>query len=298
MLNRIESNEVLGLFRLTASSVFKYVLEGTIIMSVDCVCVSAAILIILLASVSDVRTREVSDVHWMALAILAVVLSVGTDLFAAFLRIFAIILVSLYLFSEKVVGPRALSVMILAYLMFFEAYLESGDQSVLVTMASITIILVLYHARIIRGGADAKALAVLSMAFPAYPELNYVLWSPEYPEALVFNPVFSTMAVALVVSCAMPIMIMIGKRGREPGFNSFVMSLEEARSSFVWPVQDYVEGKLVTARIPEESEAVYDRLEANGIEKVRVTPMIPFILPIAIGFTTTMVLGSPLFALT
>ena len=298
MLNRIESNEVLGLFRLTASSVFKYALEGIIIMSVDCVCVSAAILIILLASVSDVRTREVSDVHWMALAILAVVLSVGTDLFAAFLRIFAIILVSLYLFSEKVVGPRALSVMIMAYLMFFEAYLESGDQSVLVTMASITIILVLYHARIIRGGADAKALVVLSMAFPSYPELNYALWSPEYPEALVFNPVFSTMAVALVVSCAMPIMIMIGKRGREPGFNSFVTSLEEARSSFVWPVQDYVEGKLVTARIPEESEAVYDRLEANGIENVRVTPMIPFILPIAIGFTTTMVLGSPLFALT
>jgi len=93
-------------------------------------------------------------------------------------------------------------------------------------------------------------------------------------------------------------MIMIGKRGREPGFNSFVTSLEEARSSFVWPVQDYVEGKLVTARIPEEPEAVYDRLEANGIENVRVTPMIPFILPIAIGFTTTMVLGSPLFALT
>ena len=35
-------------------------------------------------------------------------------------------------------------------------------------------------------------------------------------------------------------------------------------------------------------------MEAAGIERVMVTPMIPFVLPVAVSFAVVVVLGSPM----
>ena len=263
-------------------------------MVIEYLSVAVAILILLLAALSDLQTREVNDVHWMGIVALATMLSVKEDAADSLLRIMSILTLSLYLFSTRIVGLRAAVVLISVFLMLSEDYLISGDPSVLVILVMVPILLILYHARVIRGGADVKALIVLTLAFPAFPEIHYLLWQPVYPEALVFNPVFTTMVLALLMACLVPLYLLFRGRGDHPDLTSFSMPLDVARSSFVWPVQDHQDGMLVRTRIPDDPAEVYDRLEANGVENVRVTPMIPFIVPIAVGFTATMTLGSPL----
>ena len=75
---------------------------------------------------------------------------------------------------------------------------------------------------------------------------------------------------------------------------AFPMAVGRARAAFVWPVERVADGVTVPCRDYDSKEKILDELESAGIERVMVTPMIPFVVPVAVSFVAIVVLGSPM----
>lgn len=256
-------------------------------------------LVLISASVHDVRSRLVPDVHWKLVCLMAVA-AVFFDYrieCAAFLAA-GYVLLSAYMFSERLVGVPGIAVVAAGCAVLAVPYLLYSEPSGLVTAVMFLFMLALYHTGLLRGGGDAKAMMSLSMLLPMYPEGCCILWEPVYPAAYAFNPVFSIMLLALLISLLYGIKIACKSREQGgKGFSSYRMTLEEARGSFVWPLEDIVDGKKVRIKVGCVPKDAYDRLEAARVDEVLVTPMIPFVLPITIAYIIVLLLGSPLFLL-
>ena len=152
------------------------------------------------------------------------------------------------------------------------AALESEEVYPMVTLVMTMIFPLMYATGAMKGGADVKALVVLSFVFPAYPEFGSLVWEPVYPQGYIFNPMFSILLIALVISVVYAIIVNHHRSGGKR-IASYVTTKAEAESSFVWV------------------------LEKMDDENVRVTPMIPFLVPMTVGLLITVILGCPLFAL-
>ena len=255
--------------------------------------------VLISASFHDVRSRVISDAHWMILCVMATVMAFFEhDIPCAILMAIGCILISVYMFSSRLVGLPGFFTVAAGCVFLALPYFLWSETSGLVTLMMTVFILILYRTGLLRGGADAKALISLSMLFPVYPEELCFLWEPVYPAGYVFNPVFSIILLALLMSLISSVRVLIiNHRNGDKGMVSYSINLRDARGAFVWPVEDIVDGEKVRIRIRDDSEAVYDRLEAAGVDTVRVTPMIPFVLPITLAFVIVMILGSPLFLL-
>ena len=251
------------------------------------------------ATLHDIRSREVPDWHWMLLGAFA--------MFSAFfecgplcgsLLSLGYFLLLLYMLSERSVGFVGFITSASSFSFLILYTIISGDSSGWVTLFTSFFILFLYHNGLIRGGADAKALVCLSMLFPVYPNSDHLIWNPIYPAGYVFNPVFSIFVLALVSSWLVIFYIFCKNlcNGRM-GVSSYQMSVAEARGAFVWPLEDIKDGRKIRIKVCDDLETIYDRLEGSGEDSVLVTPMIPFLLPIAFSTAFVLLCGSPLFCL-
>ena len=74
-------------------------------------------------------------------------------------------------------------------------------------------------------------------------------------------------------------------------------NVADVDTAFEWPAERMEGSQRVWCRpFPDEADAIMDEFRSLGAEKVRVTPVVPFIVPIAAGFALTVLLGDP-FAL-
>ncbi len=259
---------------------------------------AVAVLVLLSASLHDIRSREIPDWHWVLLCIMA--------LFCTFLRYNPLpaavisssyVLMILFLFVERVKGVIAVAVLAGSAVLTLVSYELTKELSMWVTLLMLIFILALYLTGLIRGGADAKAMVAISMLFPVYPDVGCVLWEPEYPIAYIFNPAFSTLIVGLLLSLLMAFYVLCRNlRCGRVSVTSFYMRIEEARGYYVWPLEDVSDGRKVKVRTQDDMDSIYDRLESAGFEDVLVTPMIPFIMPMTAAFILVMILGFPLAA--
>lgn len=239
------------------------------------------------ASISDVRKREVSDLHWIALCIMGAVASAfrADDAISALAVLSGCILLSMYMFSSVLVGWRAVPA-IAPGLLLIAVF---GDP---VTSIMFAMSLLMYRSGMF-GGADAKALMSLSMMYPWYPGTN--------PEniliGIVCNPVMTALTVAFVLTVIafLPVLFRNIRDGciGKGMFSSFGMSIEKAERSFVWPVEDVIDGKVVRCG-PVRDDDVFGRLRDAGRTDVVVAPMIPFMVPLTLGFFVAMTLGNPI----
>jgi len=254
----------------------------------------AVAFIMMSASVQDLRRREVSDIHWIAIGVIGTIISLASeDLAGGIMRAAGCSLMLLSLFTERIkplIAFPAITVLMLA------SYIVSSDPSGIVTAATSFVAMVLYSTGAIRGGADTKALIAISMVYPLYPDLGSMIWSPTYPAGYILNPVFSILFEGLLFSILLmvPVLVRNLKEGRF-SLSSYHIGIDRAREAFVWPLEDVREGNVVRIR-PTDDPDIYGRLEEIGRREVLVTPMIPFILPMTAAFICTMILGCPLFA--
>lgn len=266
-------------------------------ISPETVCVAAVACVMISAAISDIRSREVSDLHWAAICL------IGTSMcMFRFESIYSVVvgfagcsLLAVHMLSERVVGSKAVAVISLSGLCSLTLYLMGEGPWVLVTPTMYSVFLSMYVLGIIRGGADAKALMSMSIASPFYTG-SEILWHSSGIQGLLFNPPFMVLFVALSVSLFSTICVLYRSVGSgNPSLTRYRMSLDEAERSFVWPMEDYVDGKVVRVDgIPPENAPVYDRLRMNGVRDVEVTPMVPFVLPLAVSYIIVMVLGDPM----
>jgi archaeal preflagellin peptidase FlaK len=260
------------------------------------------------ASASDWKKREVSDIHWLVMGSAGVMLffisavcwnglkweyiclAIGTGL----------ILVDILWDREGSGIPFYVAIAILFAL---PLYFSSDDRFVISwasVVACYAIYMLMYVSGLLRGGADVKCLVSLSVMFPDYPEFLCfpVIGHPNSMMAHIFVFSISVLLFSATLSCLVCIRyaVMNARRGDicKRMFSGYRMDLKKAAESYVWPAEDVLDGKLVSIGTRDDSRMVFDRLMAAGYDRVWVTPMVPFIVPMTIISVALVLIGNPL----
>jgi preflagellin peptidase FlaK len=158
----------------------------------------------------------------------------------------------------------------------------------------IGLVYLLYHLRLIFGGADAKALMAIAVLVPFWPKFTPL------PSIMPFS--LSVLTNALLVFILIPLGLFIynvshGDVKFPHAFLGVLMPIEKAQRKFVWPMQYLEKGRVKNRYFPTEGSASADLrlLRAYGLRKVWVTPKLPFMIPICAGFVLSFIAGDILF---
>ncbi len=269
------------------------------------------LLVLASAAINDVRNREVHDGHWIAIGVSGIVswiaLSVYQGIGWEHIAIAAgssIILFDILWDSDRSNITSALIYGSIFVLFLLPYIFSSSDEMIhagVMILVFYVIYLLMYTGGILRGGADAKCVIVLTIAFPFYPEF----W--HFPIITVSNGIISEVFVlsltvlfyALLFSLSAVVYFIYrnvkdGNKGKRI-FSGYMMDIDQAEKSYVWPMDDVGENGLYGISIPECSYDVYERLKENGEKRIWVTPMIPFIFPLFVAFLFTCIAGNVLF---
>ncbi len=274
----------------------------------DLILVAVTVAVMLPAAVSDWRAREVPDRYWAVLGIIGLTaLTCRTAAgapgweHAALAAGGLLILADMLVDSERLLLPRYVAMALLFIVPLHSLHLH-GDPH-LAAWASVPVSYVvylgMYYLGILPGGADVKCLVSLALLFPVYPSFAGLPLIPAagHPAAavLTFSVSALFLAALLTAAAALPRIAAGVARGERGAVQlTRMMGVDAARASHVWPVQDVVGGELTPVRCTGDPAEVYDRLAAAGIAEVRVTPMIPFIVPLTAAVLILAVLGNPL----
>lgn len=146
------------------------------------------------------------------------------------------------------------------------------------------------------GGADAKGLMILAFLAP---------WPAEGPDVMM--PALDALANGVLFMLALPAVYFVlnAVRGRlqmPAAFLGMPRSLQAARASFVWPMQVVdasAPGGLrwrYWQRIGGDLHREYHALEAAGLTHVWVTPKVPLLVPVAVGWLVMLWHGNLILA--
>ena len=268
------------------------------------------IAVLIPACISDWKRREVSNVYWVILGIFGMIFCLYDAYVAGIcwqyiLMIFGMLLILIDICFEK---SRSVVASILLYFVMFMVFAVPvctmhGDmliQQFVIVPLSFVVFYILYLTGIIGGGADVKCLITMGMMFQAYPTFNgfplidiptmqYVGLVISFPFALLFHAALFTLFVFIYI-------VSVNYRnGDSMSASTYTMDIDRAKTSHVWVKQDVVNGIMVNTSYPQDDPDVYRRLEVIDTSKVRVTPKIPFMIPILIGFLFIVFIGNLLF---
>lgn len=159
----------------------------------------------------------------------------------------------------------------------------------------------LYHTGLLFGGADAKALMALAVLIPfhrgleAFPLLPSLLTEFAFPLAVFAN--------ALVVTISIPpALAVLNLTRRDVAFPELFLGyripVDSLADSWAWPMERVVRGRVERSYSPSRGQAKADpeALKEAGIDRVWVTPKVPFMVPLAVGFLTAFFVGDVLSA--
>ena len=265
------------------------------------------------AARADWKQREIPDRHWAGLGLGGVLLFLLYACAAGGFRweylagamIAVLCLAAVLVDSNAVGGTAAVLILALLALLLLDGRRDACFWAYLAIPVLTVVYVTFYLTGLVRGGGDAKCLIALTLVFPLYPAFGPLplLTAPALVEGIfVFSlSVLFTAALGTVLFC-----LANGWRNRnapESWFRRLTgrrLPLEEAERAFVWPVEDVRNGQIVPVGACGDDELpdVNQRLRAAGAETVYVTPMIPFVVPLAIAVPFVALVGSPLFLLT
>ena len=251
------------------------------------------------ASVCDLRYREISDTPWRFISSVGV-LSVGLTALrdgAGVLPVTASVS-ALFIFGCLTVDKHPLIMAAISVLFPLSAYLTGADAwAMQVSLSPVFVVLfyVLYLSGAVTGGADAKCLMALSIMFPAsFGPLFSGHADPGITGFLFPPPVQVLFMSCLITVVAGGAWILYKRRSLAlPLSSDYRISIEEARRSHVWVMEDVSEGRIIRTDRSEDRDGVCDRLGVYGAEDVLVSPMFPFIVPITVSVAVLLLTGCP-----
>jgi preflagellin peptidase FlaK len=268
----------------------KYQIDLAIIMShpmIIAFMILAAVLIS--ASIHDIRTREVPDIHWIMLCAAGIVTMMitlpGGHITVERMMICAgSVMIAADILHDREWPPHLDAFFYLALaVMFIMPLMTAADDPMVMYSMAISVcyilFLTLFFTGTIKGGADVKCLISMSLMFPVYPALlnfSMVATSPlvsaviSFPVAVLFHA--AVLSLLLTIPMAVRNIIR-GDTGSPRMFTGYRMSAEDAAGAHVWPI-----------------DAAPD---SDG--KVWVTPKIPFIVPITVAVFFVTFVGNVMF---
>ncbi|MCL4323927.1 MAG: hypothetical protein M1144_00435 [Candidatus Thermoplasmatota archaeon] len=277
-----------------------------------------------LAGYRDVKSREVSDRLWIVMGLAGGVLLLLGDSSAGLLALLTDALVVFFVLEHFVTWEDYLQsgenlplvievgiyIMVVAFVTY--GYLDHSGivtSQVLAIVATVIISRALFEARLLYGGADAKALMASAVVLPllAAP-FPFLVTSPGYVQSTLLSimPLPITMLIdGAILTLFIPLGIFAynlrrGYHEFPEAFFLYEIPTEELPRKFVWLRKPLPEGDedVETAEDDRElrkSEA--RRLKDLGIDRVYVTPQLPMVAALAAGAVLAVLVGNVLFLL-
>jgi archaeal preflagellin peptidase FlaK len=224
----------------------------------DIIRLATGALILLYASYTDIKIRQASNKLWLVMGSIAIILLIIQYFTEGFENYFYLI------FIPVMIG--------LVYLLF--------------------------QLRVIFGGADAKALMAIAILVPIEP--SFIGFPIQKGAFMPFSwTIFqNSLIIFLFIPLSLFIFNIFKRNLRFPNaFLGYVMDIETARKKFVWPLEKFVDGKVKFSYMPKEFDAnkEYNKFVKEGIKDIWVTPKVPFMIPLLIGFIVSFIFGDILF---
>lgn len=213
------------------------------------------------ASYTDVKTRRAANRLWIIMAIIGAVLLLIQYLDGGFPNIWYLVFIP---------------IMIALMYLFFQM-------------------------RLLFGGADAKALMALAILVPIQPTMlgeQLPLWKSFMPGSWI---IFANATILFLLIPLSLLVYNIGKRNVKfpHSLLGYVITVEKAKQKFVWPLEKIKDGKRRLMYMPKNFDIDEElaEFEKQGITEIWVTPKIPFMIPLLIGFLVSFFLGDLLLQL-
>jgi len=275
------------------------------------------------AAASDLRTRKVRDRVWVGLGF------VGTTLFAVQIAadgdpptMYLVLVPPVALFFTVFYGRDLLDDHGWHFSIgHFGAYLAAalsaiagwfllagmpGEQvrflEFLSAAAMMLVFRLFYQVRLLRGGADAKALMAIALLVPTYPTIQPIIAvDPRIAPTLnlVFPFAFLVLLNAAFLFVFVPLALFAYNASRghvkaPEGFFGIKVPIG-AVPKFAWLMDRIVAGRHVVYLMPRAETNREDDLRAlreAGFREVWVTPQVPFIVALAVGFVLSFLVGN------
>jgi preflagellin peptidase FlaK len=298
----------------------------------DVVLQIVAVLVLLggfaVAAYLDWTTREVTDLLWQAMSVVGAVvggLAIASDgALAVVLWVVVVAFVFEHLLPWDVLVERsgewlpavielsayAAVAVVLAWAGLAYGVGPSGlPAEVLAVFITVVFARGLFEAGLLYGGADAKAMIaagilvpILSAALVPLPSTTGAILSI-YPFSLTM--LMNAALVAIVVPVGIAVRnVQRGEFTLGRGFTGYTIPVRELPERFVWlkdPTFHQPEEGFEEAETSEDDRRIRERqrseLEAQGIERVWVTPQIPFLVLFFAGSLLAVVAGNILIDL-
>jgi archaeal preflagellin peptidase FlaK len=188
----------------------------------------------------------------------------------------------------------------------WQSGLSTGVIAALAAYVGIVLARVLFEARLLYGGADAKAMMVAGIVLPVWA----TPWIPEPTTAttiLAAYPFALTLLMdAAICSAVIPIALAVrniraGEFEFPRGFTGYRIPVAELPDRFVWVRDPTFDAEADEAETSEDDrklrERQRDELLARGVTRIWVTPQLPFVILLAAGAVAAVVLGNLIFDL-
>jgi archaeal preflagellin peptidase FlaK len=279
------------------------------------------------AAYQDWEIREVGDGLWQGMGVLGVAFGI-VAFWGNLLALGLWLLVGLWAlehlfawdapferYSKRLPGWIEITIYLAVIAAVVYSAVEYGVSSsgvpiaIVAVAASILLARGLFEIGVLYGGADAKALMMAGLLLPvdAAP-----LWSPPVAAALLgYYPFSLTVLIdAALFAAAVPIAIAIRNLSAHEfvfprGFTGYTIPVAELPDRYVW-IKDPTFTNPGTEDEPEPQTTEEDRalrrrqaeeLMKQGVQRVWVTPQLPFILWILAGTVAALLAGNLVFDL-
>ncbi len=143
------------------------------------------------------------------------------------------------------------------------------------------------------GGADAKAFMVLAVLQPTWP---YYTINP-LPQVPFLLDTLINGALISLINLAVFLLINATRGNLDFPYCLFGVKrkLENVKGKFFWPMYRLKEGRLVRSLKPpmeeEEEKKIWEEIERRGLREIWVTPQLPFLVYVTIGYYITAIYG-------
>ncbi len=172
----------------------------------------------------------------------------------------------------------------------------------------------LFHIRMM-GGADAKLLLVLAIIFPVYPTfqaIDYVLPLNMPMNFFSLSVLGDAVAIAIIIPVGFALynLTQNGLRIDNPAyiFLGYKTKISELTGKHIWIIQEFEEhnGEISShykrggIEVDEKSISTLKSLLNDGLikDEVWVTPKVPFMIPLTLGFFVASFYGDLIFEFT
>jgi len=277
------------------------------------------------AAYSDLCTREVTDRLWQVLGILGWVLGAawlapgGPLPLGLWLLVGGLTIQHMFPWDD-LLGERferyadviegvayALVILVVVVAAFHWGVGASAvPLAVLALLATVLFARGLFELGVLYGGADAKALMIAGLLVPLFstPLL------PQSASVALLLTVLPFPVNLLVDAAVLSLVVPIGIAARNVargefrfprGFSGYMIPVRELPHRFVWLKDPLLAEEEDAAETSEEDREIRVRaardLEAKGVERVWVTPQIPFVVLLALGAIAALLAGNLLLDL-